>query len=145
MIQKINKKLRNRRGFTLIELVVVIAILGILATVAVPRLTGFQENARERTDITNARTIANQVAILRTDNTIVQGTYPLTGDNPSGDTLDIFNALNGSWPTPGAAASGNNTQFSVTIDANDAITVIVTGGSDADVEVYPNPEGDYAN
>ena len=42
----INKLLKNNQGFTLIELIMVIAVLGILSGIAIPRITGIQDKAR---------------------------------------------------------------------------------------------------
>jgi len=76
MIKKFQK---NEKGFTLVELVVVIAILALLAALLVPRIMGNVEDARASREVANARTIASEIsthnALAKVNST---GTIPAT-------------------------------------------------------------------
>ena len=55
------KTMRNKKGFTLAELMVVVAIIGVLVAVSVPIFNSQLEKSREATDLANVRSASAQV------------------------------------------------------------------------------------
>ena len=57
----LNKKQKNNKGFSLVELIVVIAIMVVLVAVLAPVFTRYIESSRRATDVQNANSIAEAV------------------------------------------------------------------------------------
>lgn len=57
MLKALNKEVKDNRGFTLIELVIVIAIIGLLVAIAVPRMADARKKAAIATHNANVRTL----------------------------------------------------------------------------------------
>jgi len=53
--EKLNKKLRKNGGFTLVEMLVVVAIIAILVAVSIPVVSGALDGAKEAADSANER------------------------------------------------------------------------------------------
>ena len=64
MMKMLNMKMKKRKGFTLIELVVVIAILGILVAIAVPKLSESRKNAAVSAHNANVRTLESAASMF---------------------------------------------------------------------------------
>ena len=75
----------RKRGFTLVELLVVVLILGALAAIAVPRIMGGATNAKINACKTNVDLINSQI--------------------------ELYYATNGSWPSTLATVTGDPNYF----------------------------------
>lgn len=67
VFKKLGKKQKNNKGFSLVELIVVIAIMAVLVGVLAPQLMKYVEKSREATDIQNCDSIASALKAYYSD------------------------------------------------------------------------------
>ena len=62
------RKMLNKKGFSLVELMIVVVIMGILIAVAIPLYGNITKNSKNKTCASNIDTIENAAAVYMTEN-----------------------------------------------------------------------------
>ena len=125
---KNNLKNKKKKGFTLIELIIVIAIIAIIAAIAIPRFGGATNDAKAKSDLANAKTIANAAALAITEGEkIINDNGKDTMEVKKGTVLDAY--------LQGIPKTSDKGSFYIKVDASG--DVVVFTDADGTNQIYP--------
>ncbi len=128
---RIINKLKNRKGFTLIELIVVLAVLAIIMAIAVPRFLGVQEDAREDADYSTGAMIAKAAELY-------YAKTETTADVSAQDLIDD-NYINGiEFQSSDFDGADLDTEVTVSTSGSTITVTIVNDGGTTET-LYPRP------
>ena len=130
-------KRNNKKGFTLAELLIVVAIIAVLVAIAIPVFTAQLERAREATDMANIRNAYAEATVQALTEADGEGSVTSVKKTQatSGWTYQTDTVIGGKYTT-GTVGTGQTAMpdvdkgdtVTVTVDAEGNLTIAATAG-----------------
>lgn len=129
-----NKMKENNKGFTLVELVIVIAIIAILAALLVPNIIGSVEDAQVSKEMADARSLASEITTSNAmEATDASPDYIVSAETEAGKSFTLHSGETRDVP--------NFKYVQIIVDTNNAAVVQWTKAG-ADYKGGTTSEGD---
>ena len=135
------KKLNNK-GFSLVELIIVIAIMAVLIGLLAPQFLKYVQRSKYSTDIKNGQEIATVIQTLISDNGVTADETGVEFSASTAFTKAKEAKMMGATAPESKVSKDNKFYVTYKVDTGEVIVTIgtaATGGS----QIYPSVTGDY--
>lgn len=119
------RKIKNSKGFTLMEMLIVVAIIAILVAIAIPTFTSSLEKAREAADLANIRSAYAEAMVKYLDGSLTT----------EGVTSEKLTQTKEGWETSTSVPSYLTNVGSMEVIKNKAVKVTVNDEGVASFEL----------
>ncbi|MFW6028614.1 MAG: prepilin-type N-terminal cleavage/methylation domain-containing protein [Halanaerobiales bacterium] len=143
---KLKKIINNTKGFSLVEIIIIIAILAVIITIATPNVIMHMNNSKKTTDVSNAdlvarliiKSIADADTITTINNISADGELSLSNTNPH-----IKSAIDELQNLPKPIYNNGSLSDSFYVEIKTDGIVKVYADSSGNIELYPDIHSDW--
>ena len=120
----LNKVRENKKGFTLAELLIVVAIIAVLVAISIPIFTSQLEKSRESTDAANLRAAYATAAakVLDSEKGVAAGPVAMT-QTDAGFKTDVKDSTIGTFTLGSLTGAKKNVSYYVNVGTNGTVTI----------------------
>ena len=135
-----NRIVKARRGFTLVEILIVVIILGILAAIVIPQFTNASNDARKSSLTSQLQTLRSQIQLYALQHLDQYPPLLVAGGATAWDNMTV--KTNADHTTTGTPQFGPYLQAAPANQLNGSVAVgVVSGATDFGTGGVPNTEG----